>query len=235
MAGVVSEESCKGCSSASCACGEKSTWSNPSLSSRQLSEGSSRHQLLRQWTSTWDSLSEAASVAEGTRQREGPAVPSEEEDQPLVFLCAGCRRPLGDSLNWVTGQEDNNCILLRCVSSNVSVDKEQILSKRENENGCTLQALRCAGCEQHLGYAYRCTPGHLDYKRDLFCLDVDAVESYVLGSSVKQIVSEDKEVFNLESRTAIENSLKQMEDVLKALQTKLWDLEARLAFPGADG
>lgn len=34
--------------------------------------------------------------------------------------------------------------------------------------------------------------------------------SYVLGSSVKQIVSEDKEVFNLESRTAIENSLKQV-------------------------
>lgn len=40
----------------------------------------------------------------------------------------------------------------------------------------TLQTLRCAGCQLHLGYAYRCTPGHLDYKRDLFCLDVGAVE-----------------------------------------------------------
>lgn len=34
--------------------------------------------------------------------------------------------------------------------------------------------------------------------------------SYVLGSSEKQIVSEDKEVFNLESRIEIENSLKQV-------------------------
>ncbi|KAM5335297.1 protein Mis18-alpha isoform 2-T2 [Glossophaga mutica] len=194
MAGIGSEESCKGCSSASCACGETGTWSDPSLLSQRLSEGSSRHKLLQQqWTSTWDSLSGAASVAERTR-REGTAVPSEDEDQPLVFLCAGCWRPLGDSLNWVTCQEDNSCILLRRVSSNVSVDKEQILSKRENENGC-----------------------------------------YVLGSSVKQIVSEDKEVFNLESRIVIENSLKQMEDVLKVLQAKLWDVEAKLAFPGAKG
>lgn len=113
MAGTGSEESCKGCSSASCACGEKGTWTNPSLLSRQLSEDSSRHQLLQRWTSTWDCLSEAASAAGRTR-REGPAAPSEEEDQPLVFLCAGCRRPLGDSLNWVTCQEDDNCILLRC-------------------------------------------------------------------------------------------------------------------------
>ncbi|XP_024420762.2 protein Mis18-alpha [Desmodus rotundus] len=233
MAGIWSQESCKGCSSASCACGERGTWSDPSLLGQRLSEGSSRHQLLQQWTSTWDSLNGAASVAERTR-REGAAVPSEDDDQPLVFLCAGCRRPLGDSLNWVTCQEDN-CILLRCVSSNVSVDKEQILSKRENENGCTLQTLRCAGCQLHLGYAYRCTPGHLDYKRDLFCLDVGAVESYVLGSSEKQIVSEDKEVFNLESRIVIENSLKQMEDVLKVLQTKLWDVESKLALSSSKG
>ncbi|XP_036896446.1 protein Mis18-alpha [Sturnira hondurensis] len=233
MAGIESEESCRGCSSASCACGEKGTWSDFSRLSQRPSEVSSRHQLLQQWTTTWDSLSGAMSVAERTR-REGAAVPSEAEDQPLVFLCAGCRRPLGDSLNWVTCREDN-CILLRYVSSNVSVDKEEILSKRENENGCTLQTLRCAGCELRLGYFYRCTPGHLDYKRDLFCFDVGAVESYVLGSSVKQIVSEDQEVFSLESRIVIENSLKQMEDVLKVLQTKLWDVETKLASSGAEG
>lgn len=51
--------------------------------------------------------------AEGTRRTEA-AEPAEEEDRPLVFLCSRCRRPLGDSLSWVTCQEDNNCILLRC-------------------------------------------------------------------------------------------------------------------------
>lgn len=39
-----------------------------------------------------------------------------------------------------------------------------------------LETLRCAGCALSLGYIYRCTPGHLDYKRDLFCLGVGATE-----------------------------------------------------------
>ncbi|XP_019585823.2 protein Mis18-alpha [Rhinolophus sinicus] len=231
MAGVWRQGSCKGCSSTSCACGNKGSWNEPSPLSQRLLEDSSRHQLLQKWTSMWNSLSGDGSVAcaERTRCTEA-AEPAEEEDRPLVFLCSGCRRPLGDSLSWVTCQEDTNCILLRCVSCNVSVDKEKVLSKRENENGCILENLYCTGCSLNLGYIYRCTPSNLDYKRDLFCLSVEAIESYVLGSSEKQIVSEDKEVFNLESRIEIENSLKQMEDVLKALQTKLWEVESKLSF-----
>ncbi|XP_036705403.1 protein Mis18-alpha [Balaenoptera musculus] len=231
MAGLWSQACCKRCSSTSCACGDKGKWSNSSLLGKRLSEDSSRHQLLQKWASMWSCVSGDASVActERTR-REEAAEPAEEEDRPLVFLCSGCRRPLGDSLSWVTSQEDTNCILLRCVSCNVSVDKEQILSKRKNENGCILETLYCAGCSLNLGYIYRCTPKNLDYKRDLFCLSVEAIESYVLGSSEKQIVSEDKELFNLESRVEIEKSLKQMEDVLKALQTKLWEVESKLPF-----
>ncbi|ELK38278.1 Protein Mis18-alpha [Myotis davidii] len=75
--------------------------------------------------------------------------------------------------------------------------------------------------------------------------------SYVLGSSEKQIVSDDQ-AFSLESRTEMENSLKQvtaralseeppsalplvpaseaaMEEVLKILQTKLRDMETKLS------
>lgn len=95
-----------------------------------------------------------------------------------------------------------------------------------------LEALYCTGCSLSLGYVYRCTPTHLDYKRDLFCLSVEAIESYSLGSSGKQIVSEDKELFNLESRAEIEKSLEQMEDVLKVLQTKLWEVESKYSFTG---
>ncbi|XP_036098966.1 protein Mis18-alpha [Molossus molossus] len=211
MAGVLSQERCKGCSSVHCACGDRGTWSEPSLLSQRLSEDSMRQQLLQTWTSARHSPRGAA-----------------DEDRPLVFLCAGCRRPLGDSLSWVTSP-DGSCILLRSVSSAVAVGKEPVLSRRENENGCVLETLHCAGCALSLGYIYRCTPDHLDYKRDLFCLKVEATESYVLGSSEKQIVSEDKELFNLESRVEIENSLKQMEDVLKVLQTKLQDVETKLS------
>ncbi|XP_057553961.1 protein Mis18-alpha [Hippopotamus amphibius kiboko] len=232
MAGAWSPDCCKRCSSTRCACGDKGKRSDSSLLGRRLSEDSSRHQLLQKWASMWSSVSGDASVAcaERTASEEAAEPAEEEGDRPLVFLCSGCRRPLGDSLSWVTSQEDTNCILLRCVSCNVSVDKEQILSKRKDENGCILETLYCAGCSLNLGYVYRCTPKNLDYKRDLFCLSVEAIESYVLGSSEKQIVSEDKELFNLESRVEIEKSLKQMEDVLKALQTKLWEVESKLSF-----
>lgn len=129
----------------------------------------------------------------------------------------------------MASQEDTNCILLRSVSCNVSVDKEPKLSKCRDEDGCILEALYCTGCSLSLGYVYRCTPKNLDYKRDLFCLSVEAVESYTLGSSEKQIVSEDKELFNLESRVEIEKSIKQMEEVLTALQKKLREVESKLS------
>lgn len=152
-------------------------------------------------------------------------------ENPLVFLCTRCRRPLGDSLTWVASQEDTNCILLRSVSSNVSVDKEQKLSKCRDEDGCILETLYCSGCSLSLGYVYRCTPKNLDYKRNLFCLSVEAVESYTLGSSEQQIVSEE-EFFNLESRVEIEKSIKQMEDVLTVMQAKLWEVESKLSKAG---
>ncbi|XP_012636371.2 protein Mis18-alpha isoform X2 [Microcebus murinus] len=227
MAGTWSLD-CGGVSSISCTCGDKGKWSDSSLLSKRLSEDSNRHQLLQKWASMLSSTNGDASVGNTGKARLEEATVAEE--MPLVFLCSGCRRPLGDSLSWVTSERDTNFILLRSVSCNVSVDKEQKLSTREKENGCILQTLYCTGCSLNLGYIYRCTPKHLDYKRDLFCLSVKAVESYILGSAEKQIVSEDKELFNLESRVEIENSLKQMEDVLKALQMQLSEVEAKLPF-----
>ncbi|ERE76715.1 protein Mis18-alpha-like protein [Cricetulus griseus] len=68
------------------------------------------------------------------------------------------------------------CRSLPGVSSNVSVDKEQKLSKCKDEDGCILETLSCTGCSLSLGYVYKCTPKNLDYKRDLFCLSVEAIE-----------------------------------------------------------
>ncbi|XP_051006200.1 protein Mis18-alpha [Acomys russatus] len=212
-----------GCSSTSGVCKHQDKWSDSSLLGKRLSEDSNRHLFLQKWASLLD-----APEPEPERREEAAAA----GEYPLVFLCARCRRPLGDSLTWVAGQEDTNCILLRSVSSNVSVDKEQKLSKRKDEDGCILETLYCTGCSLRLGYVYRCTPERLDFKRDLFCLSVEAIESYTLGSSEKQIVSEDKELFNLESRVEIEKSIKQVEDVLKSLQTKLWEVESKLPFAG---
>uniref|UniRef100_A0A8C6HFN7 Protein Mis18-alpha n=1 Tax=Mus spicilegus TaxID=10103 RepID=A0A8C6HFN7_MUSSI len=192
------------------------------LLEKRLSEDSNRYLRLQKWAN----MSSADALG---LEKERPEEKAAAAENPLVFLCARCRRPLGDSLTWVASQEDTNCILLRSVSCNVSVDKEPKLSKCRDEDGCILEALYCTGCSLSLGYVYRCTPKNLDYKRDLFCLSVEAVESYTLGSSEKQIVSEDKELFNLESRVEIEKSIKQMEEVLTALQKKLREVESKLS------
>ncbi|KAF7485218.1 Hypothetical predicted protein [Marmota monax] len=110
MAGSWSLDRHRGCTSTCCAGDLKDKRNDSSLLGRRLSEDSGRHRLLEKWASMWNSVSTDASEA-STEKFPEEAAPAEP---PLVFLCSGCRRPLGDSLSWVTSQEDTNCILLRC-------------------------------------------------------------------------------------------------------------------------
>nr|XP_056714707.1 protein Mis18-alpha [Euleptes europaea] len=173
--------------------------------------------------SLWPVLSPGR-LGNGSPGRRGPG----EEELPVVFLCGGCRRPVGDSLSWEASDEDAACVLLNGVTLNVSVDKEQRLSSRAGEYGCLFEPLFCSGCKMTLGSIYRCTPRHLDYKRNLFCLNVDTLESYTLGS-MEQKANINEEPLTLESRTDLEESLERAETILKVLEQRLSVVESSFA------
>ncbi|NWI07694.1 MS18A protein, partial [Tichodroma muraria] len=58
-----------------------------------------------------------------------------EAPMPMVFLCAGCRRPVGDTSSWVFNDEESGCILLRSAAASVAVDPERKVSKLPGECG----------------------------------------------------------------------------------------------------
>nr|XP_056722098.1 protein Mis18-alpha-like [Euleptes europaea] len=168
----------------------------------------------------------------GSEDTEAPAkAAAREEPLPMVLLCGGCRRVVGDTLAWEANDEASRGLLLRGVSHVVAVDKEQKLSSRPEERGCVIESLFCSGCKMTLGSVYRCTPRHLDYKRDLFCLNIDCLESYTLGSA-EQKADVDEEPLTLESKAVLEESLERAMTSLKVMEHRLSLIESSSAsFP----
>lgn len=97
--------------STACTCNHQGKRGESSLLEKRLSEDSSRGLRLHKWASMW-SANASGLEPERREEKAAAAAAGAAAENPLVFLCARCRRPLGDSLTWVASQEDTNCILL---------------------------------------------------------------------------------------------------------------------------
>ena len=110
----------------------------------------------------------------------------EEISAPLVFQCRSCYRIIGDSLSFVSSDEEMQIFTLQ-ASSNVSRSKDVITSKSGRDAESTFHLLHCAGCSSTIGRVYLTTSeamhASLNERVNRFTFDSEAVTSYELGKN----------------------------------------------------
>lgn len=153
---------------------------------------------------------------------------SGDSELPVVFLCSQCRLPVGDSLAWAGADPKDNVIYLRNVTKNILMDKEQKIDTA-NDSGCIYVLLSCRGCSLLLGRMYLCTPVHLDFKRNVYCLAVAYIESYVLGSTTSaELIDYNKKPVVLETQSEVLKELEKSQIVLDMMIERLSAVEEKI-------
>uniref|UniRef100_A0A9J8D2G3 Protein Mis18-alpha n=1 Tax=Cyprinus carpio carpio TaxID=630221 RepID=A0A9J8D2G3_CYPCA len=152
-----------------------------------------------------------------------------ESDGPAVFMCGKCKLPIGDSLSWAGSDDEQNQIMLKRITDNVVIDKEPFVSGTRKELGCLVVNLTCCGCCSELGIMYISTPKKLDYKRSLFCFNVENIESYVVGSPGQRVPELDKDKpVTLEYQDSVEQQMTEIKSLAVIIGQRLLEIENNL-------
>uniref|UniRef100_A0A3Q1F2I8 Protein Mis18-alpha n=2 Tax=Acanthochromis polyacanthus TaxID=80966 RepID=A0A3Q1F2I8_9TELE len=148
-------------------------------------------------------------------------------DDPVVFICAKCRLPVGDSLSWDGSEDGQNQIRLKRVTDNVLIGKESHLYEPSKRSRCLIVNLMCRGCHSVLGMVYTSTPKNLDHKRFSFCFHVADIDSYVLGSANQMLAAEGpkEQPATLEYCNIVEQQLTEMKMLVMSMAQRLEEIE----------
>ncbi|MCI4388215.1 hypothetical protein PGIGA_G00082990 [Pangasianodon gigas] len=173
-------------------------------------------------------VSEGLSAADSSSKVEDDG--EGDSDAPAIFLCGKCRLPFGDSLSWAGSDDEQNQILLKRVNDNIVIGKEPFVSGTSEELRCLAVNLTCRGCSFNLGCMYMSTPKSLDYKRSIFCLMVENIESYVLGSPDQQVAAVDREErpVTLEYMDNVERQMTKIKSLAVTIGQRLLEIEVDL-------
>ncbi|XP_073401237.1 protein Mis18-alpha-like isoform X1 [Dendrobates tinctorius] len=109
---------------------------------------------------------------------------SSAEDH-VVFMCACCNLPFGDSGDQQESSDDENLIFLKGVTTNVKINTNKEASEYDLDFYSSVHVLLCNGCSTGIGLLYTATPRHLDYKRGMFILNKNAMTCYSFNNSSK--------------------------------------------------
>uniref|UniRef100_A0A3Q2V783 Protein Mis18-alpha n=1 Tax=Haplochromis burtoni TaxID=8153 RepID=A0A3Q2V783_HAPBU len=175
-----------------------------------------RKQLEKSYSKSVNNSTFDASSIDSTTVGEKLFRPTENEedngdDGPVVFICAKCKLPVGDSLSWDGSEDDLNQIRLKRVTDNVMIGKENRLYEASKKSLCLVVDLICRGCHSVLGMVYTSTPKNLDHKRFTFCFSVADIDRCVFGTDFIGLL-------NLTMSSV---------HYREAITEKIWDVEER--------
>jgi len=146
-----------------------------------------------------------------------------KESFPFVFQCKGCNDIIGDSSNFISSDQELEVISLNAVTSLVSPLECLETSTEGADMGSTFRPLQCKSCNSVIGRVYRTTPKEFDHLRSMYCLDIEHIRSYQIGSvsgTRNGPVSSD-EILEIPTAKALATRIAKIESVILMLVERM--------------